>query len=207
MVIETTSLDVPSDWEQFPADADLTDKIVTGATGGSYIQWGGANCFGCPTTGLIEIDVEINNPGRYQILWHSAVGIGNAGSDHNDSFLTVNADKFYGELFDSIVCPNGAPDSNQCVGEPPEGASSKGFFKVYRFGDPDFFNWNTVTSDFNGHAVFAEFENVGTYTITVAARSTGHAIDRIVLFRTGNAADNVSQAAATDLAVAESATH
>jgi hypothetical protein len=104
-----------------------------------------------------------------------------------------------------IICPNGQSSSNRCEGEPPEGSSSDGWFKVYRTGNPvDEWVWRSFTSDNDPHAIFAEFDTSGEYNILIAGRSFGHGIDRFVLYRSDNSDNNVDEAVATDINVAES---
>ena len=55
------------------------------------------------------------------------------------------------------------------------------------------FKWQSSTSDHNGHNVFVVFDSSGTYTMEVSARSTGHAIDKFVLFK-----ENISKSQATN---------
>ncbi|MEM9464816.1 MAG: S-layer homology domain-containing protein [Actinomycetota bacterium] len=204
VVIETTSLSVPDGWRQFPSGAE-GDPVQPGATDGSYIQWGGSTSHNDAGNGVITIEVRIEDPGRYGFVWRSAVGLGDDGTEHNDSFLRIDADRFYGERNGSVVCPNDAPTTNACTGGSPAGSSTDGFFKIYRSGSPDGFNWRAYTSDHDPHDIYAEFDTAGTYTIRIAGRSNSHAIDRIVLFRSGNGTRDVSFADATDLALAESA--
>ncbi|MEO0494023.1 MAG: S-layer homology domain-containing protein [Actinomycetota bacterium] len=204
VVIEATSLTLPDGWRRFPADAG-GDSLQDGATDDAYIQWGGPTSYNKATRGVITIDVAISNPGRYRFVWHNAVGIGSSGTDHNDSFLRIDADAFYGERNGSVVCPDDMPVSNRCVGDEPQGSSTDGHFKVYRSGSTGSFTWRAYTSDHDAHDLYAEFDEPGTYTIRIAGRSEGHAIDRIVLFRDGNEAGDVGFGAATALTVPESA--
>ncbi|MEM8707450.1 MAG: S-layer homology domain-containing protein [Actinomycetota bacterium] len=204
VVIETSSLVVPAGWRRFPGDA-AGDPVQVGATNGSFIQWGGPTSFNDAGNGLITIEVEINDPGRYRFVWHNAVGIGSDGTEHNDSFLRIDADSFFGERNGSVVCPDDQPSGNRCVGDEPQGSSTDGFFKVYRSGSTDGFSWRAFTSDHDAHDLYAEFDEAGVYTIRIAGRSEGHAIDRIVLFRSGNGSRDVEFSDATDLDLAESA--
>jgi len=149
-------------------------------TGNGYLLWEGAQHLGNPGNGLITFKIKISNPGVYQFLWHSAVKIGNNGTDHNDSWLRfADATDFYAQKNDgsSRVYPEGTGKTPN-----PEGATSDGWFKIYRSGNDLDFKWQASTFDNNGHDIFVQFDNSGTYLMEVSARSSGHGIDKFVLF-------------------------
>ncbi|AWB65664.1 hypothetical protein C2869_04080 [Saccharobesus litoralis] len=185
--------DYPTGWE-----------LVTGngATGDSYIQWTPWQAFQTPEAGLISIHVEIHNPGVYRMQWRNSIRHGTSPSDHNDTWIKILAQNFYGKKPDGhTVCPRQQEHSNTCEGEAPEGSSAKGAFKVYRFGTPaDAWVWHAYTSDNNAHPIYADFAEAGVYEIQVSARSTYHALDRMVLYKT----NQVSEISATTITNAES---
>jgi hypothetical protein len=188
IVIEMESTDYSTGW-----------VLETGhfASGNAYLMWQGGNRFGSPGQGIIHVPLTINTPGRYRFEWRSIVGEGDNPTESNDSWLKILADSFYGfkvkSGVDSVVCPKGKPASNSCVGENPEGASSDGWFKIYRSGGPvDEWKWMANTSDNDAHPVFAEFDTEGVYDLYISGRSEWHGIDRLILYRNGNASNNVS---------------
>ncbi|WP_289060113.1 hypothetical protein [uncultured Zobellia sp.] len=168
---------------QFPADWVLkTDG--DSFSGEGYMVWEGNQYLGNPGNGKASFKIEIENTGTYRFIWKSAVKLGNNGSDHNDTWLRFNdADDFYAQKESSIVYPRDTGKSPN-----PDGASKDGWFKIYRSGSDLDFKWQSSTFDNNGHNVYVVFEEAGIYTMEVSARSSGHGIDRFVLFN-----DSISQ--------------
>ena len=83
------------------------------------------------------------------------------------------------------MCPKGLNAAeNDCTGGAPEGAGGQGWFKVYSSGANNW-KWSTNTSDNDAHQIFATFSTPGTYNILLSARSSSHAIDRMVLSHSG----------------------
>ncbi len=73
---------------------------------------------------------------------------------------------------------------NQDLGTEPIGSSSNGFFKIYRSGgNSQVYDWQARTSDFDPHSIYVWFVNPGTYTMEISERSSGHAIDRLALYK------------------------
>ncbi|MGM8228672.1 carbohydrate-binding protein [Cellvibrio sp. ARAG 10.3] len=168
-----------------------------GSFNGNFLTWKGNDSFGTPGMGTISIPVKINNPGRYKFNMRSIIRHGTSTTEANDSWLKINADKFYGFKNGHIVCPRNTV-AESCNGDVPKGSSSNGWFKVYRSGSPaNSFLWSALTSDNDGHNIFAEFNQAGTYSLEISARSKNHGIDRIVLHRDGNNENNVLSAYAT----------
>ena len=163
-------------------------------TGSGYYVWTGPNKFGdssAGTTGVIEYPVYISTLGTYEFKWRNAYS-GESASDQNDSWLRIigeNLDdtEFYGAdgSGNNIVYPKGSsaitPETT------PEGNGGNGWFKAYRSGgDPGTWNWLTRTSDGENLDIFIDVDEPGIYVIQVAARSQGHAIDRLSLRESGN---------------------
>lgn len=149
-------------------------------TGKGYMVWEGTQHLSDPGTGMATYKIKIENTGTYQFIWKSAVKTGNNGTDHNDSWVRFNdATNFYAQKGDSRVYPKD-------VGKIPNpaGASKDGWFKIYRSGSNLDFKWQSSTFDNNGHDVFVSFESPGIYTMEISARSSGHGIDKFVLFNT-----------------------
>ncbi len=206
LVIEIENTDHPDLWQL---------KRGTNASGNAYLEWEGENLFRDPGTAIVNIPIIITHPGNYRFVWRNALREGDRQTESNDSWLKINADVFYGQKtiedtateLGHIVCPKGAPSSNMCVGDEPVGSGENGWLKAYRTGggvEPDEWNWLVWTSDFDAHAIFARFDRAGEYTISIAARSKHHAIDRITLFRSGNEDNNIELGAATGLSQPES---
>ncbi|MGB5170998.1 MAG: hypothetical protein WBN69_06165, partial [Eudoraea sp.] len=66
----------------------------------------------------------------------------------------------------------------------PEGGGADGWFKVYRSGNNLGFKWQASTYDNNAHEIFVNFDSPGIYTMEISARSSGHAIDKVMLYST-----------------------
>ena len=150
----------------------------TGFSGEGYMIWEGAQQLHEPGIGTATFKIKITNSGTYRFVWKSAVKTGTNGTDHNDTWLRfADAGNFYAKNGNSVVYPK---DSGKTPN--PEGASKDGWFKIYRSGNDLDFKWQSLTFDNNGHEVFVVFEEPGTYLMEVSARSSGHGIDKFVLF-------------------------
>lgn len=172
--VEFENADFSEDWKL------KTDG--NGFSGKGYMIWQGEQHLGNPGQAKAIFKIKIENAGTYQFLWNSAVKIGDSGSDHNDTWLRFNdADDFYARKDESIVYPKDIGKTPN-----PEGASKDGWFKVYRSGNDLNFKWQTRTFDNDPHAIFVVFEKPGIYTMEVSVRSSGHGIDRFVLFNAAN---------------------
>ncbi|MEM1041544.1 MAG: choice-of-anchor D domain-containing protein [Bacteroidota bacterium] len=173
----------PDGWRLMPDEADSDHPAFPGATGGRYLQWDDGNNYGNPGQGTMAFPVRISQAGTYRFQWRSKVGFGSNATEHNDSWLKIDADAFYGEKGNgSIVCPKGYdPAQNDCTGDVPNGSGSGGWFKAYSSGTTDW-TWSTRTSDNDAHDLFARFDAPGTYTVRVSGRSDGHLLDRLVLY-------------------------
>ncbi len=158
-------------WEIETSEVDFS--------GEGYIVWSGQQYLSSPGNGLTTFNIKITNPGTYQFVWRSAVVIGNSGTDHNDSWLRFpDADDFFAQKGTSIVYPKGIGKTPN-----PAGAGADGWFKAYRSGGDLSFKWQAATFDNNPHQIFVTFNSPGEYTMEISARSSGHAIDKFVLFQ------------------------
>jgi len=195
VVIDMESADV------LPANWPVESQAFPGAAGSGYLRYDGGNQFNNPGVDTIEYPIRISNPGTYRFQWRSIVGQGSDTTEHNDSWLKIDADSFFAEKNGNILCPKGFdPAENDCQGGQPNGSGADGWFKVYRSGgQAAAWSWSTNTSDNDAHQIFARFETPGTYSIFVAGRSAEHVIDRLVLYQ-----PPVTTAAATDPANPES---
>lgn len=187
-------------------------KLETGRgeTGTGYLNMLGKQAAWVPAniTEVIKVKIEIQTAGMYQFEWRSLITKpGVPATEHNDSYLKIIADKFYGVKGSNIVCPLVLEDGNSCIpsGRALAGEKVGGYFKIWRTGSPiDAWKWSTWTSDADGHAVMAEFDAAGVYEVHIANRSDYHAIDRFVLYRTGNVSNNVARETALDISTPES---
>ncbi|MEM9895702.1 MAG: fibronectin type III domain-containing protein [Bacteroidota bacterium] len=159
-------------------------------SGSGYMRWDGADYFGSPSTDLTTFKISISTTGTYRFIWRSAYTVGNNGTEHNDTWLRFpDADDFFAQQEGGgKVFPRGVGKTPN-----PEGASTDGWFKIYRSGDDKGFKWQSNTYDNNAHPVFITFDEPDTYTMEVSARSNGHGIDQFALFHK----DNVSETQAT----------
>ncbi|MCF2949490.1 malectin [Paraglaciecola aquimarina] len=201
LVVEMESTDHSDGWE-----------FETGrnSTGAGYLNMLAAQAAWNPANikEIIKVRIKVTNPGKYQFAWRNLITKpGVPSTEHNDSYLKIIADKFYGEKGANIVCPKVLEPDNACVasGRKLVGEAALGYFKVWRSGSPiDEWNWSSNTSDSDGHTVFAEFDTAGEYEVEIANRSDYHALDRFVLFRDGNADNNVARTIALDITTTES---
>jgi hypothetical protein len=100
VVIEMESADSrPSNWVLGPDEGPTSPNIDNpgAATGGQFLVWEGSQFLNSPGTGIMTYPVEITNPGTYRFQWRSQVGNGTSSTEHNDSWLKVEADAFFGE--------------------------------------------------------------------------------------------------------------
>ncbi|WP_020568721.1 malectin domain-containing carbohydrate-binding protein [Neolewinella persica] len=189
VVIEMESVEtLPGSWEDASTYSTTFSPNVNnpaGATGGDFLIWQGGQSLGNPGNGLLTYPVEITTPGVYKFQWRNQVGNGTNTTEHNDTWLKIEADAFYGQQGGgSIVCPKGLNAAeNDCSGGAPEGAGAAGWFKVYSSGANNW-SWVSNTSDNDAHQIYARFDAPGVYNILVSARSSSHAIDRMVLAKT-----------------------
>ncbi len=186
---------------------------IGGFTGASFYEWTGGNNFNNPGVGTMTYQFTISQTGFYRVQWRSRIAQGNSTTDFNDNWLKIdnNANTvFFGyqgnvnnietELnnalsssppnSNAVVFPIGSglgnnTLSNQPGGTRPEGAGSGGWFKIY-MNQLNTWSWQTLTSDNDPHNVYVQFKQPGTYSLQVAGRSNGHALDKVVLHHIGN---------------------
>jgi len=198
LIIESESMrPLPSPWADATNFTAPNVNDPSDSTGDGFIVWEGAQQLNNPGQGTLVYPVQINTPGEYRFCWRSQVGNGTSPTDHNDTWLKIDADVFFGRKSSgSVVCPKGFdPDENDCVGGEPNGSGSDGWFKVYSSGTTDW-TFSTRTSDNDAHNIFARFDAAGIFTIRLSGRSSFHVVDRLTL------ADNGS--CVIDLALGES---
>lgn len=186
VVIEAESMPLNEDWRTG------TDGEIT------YIEWGGSSHNNDPTHGVMEVDILITDPGRYQLQWYTQIGMGTNATEHNDAWVKFpDADDYYGlkgeadaeirryhkpacedQAFVSTILALAQVAEVTCA----EGSTRDGWMKVYSSGAQDW-RWSARTSDNDASLVMAEFGSAGVYTFAMAARADFSRYDRIVLHR------------------------
>ena len=143
-------------------DWEFSNKI-SGSTGTGYFRWTGPTLANVARAGedALVYHFRIANAGNYELRWRSRIAQGNDNTEHNDSWVRF--------LTGSNV-----------AGEQPINGWTKSYLN--RLGA---WAWQTTTVDHNPQAI-RQFFSAGDHTIEISGRSTGHAIDRIVLFRYGD---------------------
>jgi hypothetical protein len=165
--------------ETFPLNEYWSVKNeIPGFSGEGYITWIGDEYFGDSSHGRMVYQIRITNPGTYMMKWYTMVGRGTDDTEHNDTWFKIDdAAAFYGLREDgNIVRPHGV-----CTDDCPQGSGHDGYFKVYG-AFHDRWWWHASTSDHDMHDIMVEFDEPGIYTIKIAARSSWHYIDKMVLF-------------------------
>src|SRR6056297_2024163 len=125
-------------------------ESISGASGGSALTYRGTDYFNSPGNSTITYRVKINSSGTYRFIWRNKISViasSNASTEHNDSWLKINASNFYGQRGGSRIYPGGSGRTPT-----PEGASSGGWFKVYT--NTIDWSFSTKTSDNDAHAVY-----------------------------------------------------
>lgn len=170
LVIEMESAKLHSNWKM--------DTTAANFTGDGYIFWDGNQYFSSIPDRKLYYNIKINTPGTYKFSWRMRVGKGTETTEHNDTWLKIEADDFYARTAGSTLRPK-----PQCQNDPnakcPNGSSLQGFFKVY--GNTTTFRWAAGTSDHDPHFIFATFDNPGEYKIILDARSSFCFLDRMIL--------------------------
>jgi len=165
------------------SNSGFRNEVLPGASAGRALAYRGANRFNSPDGSTITYSVRINTPGTYRFIWRNRIGVvaaTNANTEHNDSWLRITGGNvlFFGARNNqngSRIFPGGSGRTPT-----PNGASSGGWFKVYT--NIINWNWDTFTSDFDGHFIYANFPSAGTYNVQISGRSNGHFVDRMVLY-------------------------
>jgi hypothetical protein len=148
----------------------------------TYLHWTGAESFSVLSGAPIVYKIKINNPGTYRFAWRMRVGKGTSKGEHNDAWLKIDAEDFYGIKDGKKVYPKPFCNSSSdlaCAA----GTSTQNFIKA--FGNRLDYGFVTNTNDHVAHRVFLEFKEAKEYTITVDARSSYLFIDKMVLRRNG----------------------
>lgn len=132
-----------------------------------------------PALSVLTATVDIEDPGKYQLIIRSRIGSQTDPSQENDHWVTfTDADDFYAEKTGSKIYAKGNPYGLQPVTTTND--SVDGYLKFYNNNVGDWAN-QTSAVDNNKHDIFVEFNTAGTYTFKLAARSYNFAVDQIVL--------------------------
>ena len=181
------------------------DSKFSGFTGSGYIRSAPNNTGFSPGSGTITTKIKINAPGKYIFKWKARVGTGTSTTDANDSWVRFpDASDFYAQKDGSKVYAKGHTGTQRnATGTIPnnKGPGSKGWFKVYSSGAVNKWSWFGRTWDSNSHALFAEFNKAGIFTMEISHRSIGNLIDRIVLSKKAvdiNSSEQAKASAPTD---------
>jgi hypothetical protein len=156
-----------------------------------YIYWSGSESFNALSGAPITYKIKINNPGTYRFAWRMRVGLGTSTGEHNDAWLKIDGEDFFGIKDGAKVYPKPMCSNNTnltCAA----GTSTQNFIKAY--GNRLDWTFVTNTNDHVAHRVFVTFNEAKEYTITVDARSSFLFIDKMVLRREG-----ISDSVAFDL--------
>ena len=166
LVIEAESPLLP---ETIPGDWLVRDDLPD-HTGESFIEWNGARNYpkSAAGDGTLTYPVRIVTAGVYEFRWRSRIARGEINTEHNDSWVRM-------------------PTGKNVEGEYPIDGWTKSHMSVL-----DAWTWNTGTGDGIG-AKIRQHLDAGDHVIEISGRSTGHALDRLVLFDTGRRGFNSSQ--------------
>lgn len=170
-------------------------NTLSGFEGSDYLVWSGDDSFRTPGNGTIKFSIKINTPGTYQFVWSSRITFGDSNTEHNDSWLRIKGDDFFGEKSSTggRVYPKGSGKTPN-----PEGNGADGWLKVYMNNLGTWF-WRSSTSDNDPHDVFATFNSAGIYDVEISGRSKFHAIDQFVLFKTDKSLSAAQNAALSEI--------
>ncbi|MDF7826633.1 DUF5060 domain-containing protein [Pontiellaceae bacterium B12227] len=171
VVIEAEHGDLVSSWIARPASY-VSDPTMAGSLGDGWLEWTGAQYSGNTKTeaqvnGIITYKFKITTAGDYFFRWRTKqyddVASGDAG---NDTFVSLNS------------------------GTPVSGYQDFGQFHKVWVQSQDAWSWRTTFEPVHGthysdNNVRRHYEP-GIHTIKLAARSPGHSIDRMVIFKTSH---------------------
>jgi hypothetical protein len=147
--------------ESSPANGSWNlERALGGYSGNGYYIWRGTDAFAKSTAGrgTITYTFKINTAGNYQMRWRSRIGKGTSRTEHNDSWIQF-------------------PTGRDISGE----QALNGWTKVF-MNTRDSWVWQSATVDNVGRPV-RQFFSAGVHTVQISGRSSGHAIDRIALYK------------------------
>ena len=135
-------------------------RTLSGYSGNGYYIWTGTDAFSKASAGrgTITYKFRIAKAGNYQMRWRSRIGKGTSRTEHNDSWVRL---------------PTGKNISGQ--------QALSGWTKVF-MNTRDKWVWQSATVDNVGKPV-RQYFSAGVHTVQISGRSSGHAIDKIALYR------------------------
>tara|TARA_R110002096_G_scaffold257316_2_gene450628 strand:- start:3096 stop:3752 length:657 start_codon:yes stop_codon:yes gene_type:complete len=170
---------------------------LSGFEGAGYLIWTDSDSFSNPGQGEMKFSIKITTTGVYQFVWKSRIGKGDSSTEHNDSWLKINGEDFYGEKASTgdRVYPKGSGKTPN-----PEGASKDGWLKNY-MNNKTVWLWRSNTNDKDPFNIFVKFDKEGIYDVQISGRSNSHAIDQFVLFRTDKSLTVAQNAALSEITI------
>jgi len=143
-----------------PAGAWSRQSNISGAKGGAYLVWTGANLFGVNSagSGTLRYTFRVREAGNYELRWRSYIAEGNNATEANDSWVRF---------------PTGQNINGQ--------HALNGWTKAFQ-NQLNQWSWSAKTVDNVGRPI-RQFFSAGDHVIEISGRSRGHAIDRLVMFQ------------------------
>ncbi len=168
LVVEIESEVAGGDWS--------TETSIFGFSGDSYRAWRGQNNFRkdeADRGDAVTYHFTVTTPGNYEFRWRSRNTIGLDPTEHNDGWIRFSegAQNINGEHF------------------------LDGWTKAF-MGQVAKWSWDARTVDGQSLPI-RQFFAAGDYTIEIAGRSNGHAVDRFALYQYENTNFNVADFDAT----------
>ena len=157
----------------FPADW-LIEQSQSGYSGTGYIQYRGEDSHPAPGDTRITYPIKITKTGTYEFSWRARNGAtAEARDKENDTWLNIEADEFFGMK----------QDKKYQIGEHFAKAwvHSLENWKWQAAGEMHF-KVDGEDKKVNILTLFASFKKPGIYRVTIAGRSKGHMIDRMVMW-------------------------
>ncbi|MEO0793824.1 MAG: hypothetical protein AAFX93_01605 [Verrucomicrobiota bacterium] len=168
VIIDPENGDLGSSWVARPTNFP-GDPSMAGSLGNGWLEWTGAQFFGntkteSEVTGILTYTFVIETEGEYHFRWRTKqynVGTFDAG---NDSYVSFNS------------------------GTPVAGFQDFSLFTKAWVQSKASWSWRTTFEPHHGEHyadnLIRRYYTPGVHTIQIAARSPGHSIDRIAIFRT-----------------------
>ena len=169
-----TIINGPADTTFFPADTTFYDHTYYCA-GLNYTVEGGGGVFG-----ILDYEIQINNPGIYKFTLHSRQGENindttklpafvPATNEENDVWMRIP-----NPTSTALAVQGNTPGVDQTVD------LGNDWFKVYKgsLGWDD----NTVTVEEDAHLVFIQFTEPNVYNIQFSVRSINFCMDKFLLY-------------------------
>ncbi len=172
-----------------------------GTQGGITFYEATQNSLNNPNSGVINYDVQIKETGVYRIQWRSRINTGSNSTEHNDNWMKLPNNGnvvFFGykgsggeqQIINAVNSKNNVVFPKGSGLNPlPAGSGGSGYFKIY-MNIPNAWVFQTRTSDFDPHNIYAWFKTAGTYTMQISNRSAGHAIDFVTVHKVGRYNEN-----------------